>query len=364
MRKLSFVLLMAIILPFTTIARTIAPEGIWIRPTDKNIQYVGRISFKNPESPLFTYPGVQINTCFTGSSLKMVAKPMSGYFMAQIDNAKPFKVSFYAPKDSIVTLATALPKGNHQVKLMYIVEGYELRPEFRGFIVDNGESLKPAPKLPERKIEFIGNSITCGYGTEGANGECHFLYETENHYYTYAALAAKNLDAQYQVVSRSGIGVYRNYNGPKSGNEKNMRYTYDYTLFMDESEKWDFSRFVPDVICINLGTNDTSTKNYDTSLLTDAYIKLVNQVRRNNPKAKIVMLCGSMMSGKQLADAKSCIDKAVETLKKNGENRIYKFDFTPADGSLGYGSDYHPSIAQHDKMAKELTTFLKKLMNW
>ena len=40
------------------------PLKNWVKPTDKHIQYVGRISFQNPESPVFTFPGVQINTGF------------------------------------------------------------------------------------------------------------------------------------------------------------------------------------------------------------------------------------------------------------------------------------------------------------
>ena len=78
-------------------AQTLAPEGTWIAPSDSNIQYVGRVSFQNPDAPAFTYPGVQINARFEGTSLKMKAKPMSGYFMVQIDGCKPYKVSFNAP---------------------------------------------------------------------------------------------------------------------------------------------------------------------------------------------------------------------------------------------------------------------------
>ena len=74
-------------------SRSMEEEGEFIKPTNKKIQYVGRISFKNPNAPCFTYPGVQINARFEGTSLKMKAKPMSGYFMAQIDGCKPFKVS-------------------------------------------------------------------------------------------------------------------------------------------------------------------------------------------------------------------------------------------------------------------------------
>ena len=145
---------------------TLPLKGTIISPTDNNIQYIGRICFQNPQRPRFTYPGTQINARFTGTSLKLWAKPRSGYFMAQIDQAEPFKVSMMGERDSVVTLATALPQGEHTVRLMYVIEGYELKPEFRGFILDKGASLLPPPPLPGRTIEFIGNSITCAYGNE------------------------------------------------------------------------------------------------------------------------------------------------------------------------------------------------------
>ena len=141
---------------------TIPLKGTVIKASDPRIVYTGRISFANPEAPTFSYPGTQIMACFEGTSLKVMAKPMSGYFMAQIDQAEPFKVGFMAPKDSVVTVATALADGRHLVKLMYVVEGLDLKPVFKGFILDEGRQLAPPPALPQRKIEFIGNSITCG----------------------------------------------------------------------------------------------------------------------------------------------------------------------------------------------------------
>jgi hypothetical protein len=89
----------------------------------------------------------------------------------------------------------------------------------------------------------------------------HFSDETENHYYTYAAITARNLKAQHVVVARSGIGIYRNYGAPKSGSDDCMPRMYPYTNFMDKSQQWDFSRYQPDVVCVNLGTNDMSLNN-------------------------------------------------------------------------------------------------------
>jgi len=354
---------------------TIPQRGTFISPTDPHIQYTGRISFHNPERPMFNYPGTQIAATFTGTSIKLVGKPHSGYYMAQIDQAEPFKVALSGERDSVVTLATALPYGQHTVRLMYIIEGFDLRPEFWGFIVDPGCTLVDTPALPTRKIEYVGNSITCGYGNESMVASDPFEYETENHYYTYAALTSRALNAQHWVVARSGIGAYRNYNGPRTGNPDNrMTAQYEYTMYAEQSahrkrspqegERWDFSRYQPDVVCINLGTNDLSTPNYDLKLLKQGYKDLLAQVRRGNPKAAIVFLSGSMLGGKELELCKQTLNEVMDEAHKNGDKRIYRFDFSPQTGDLKFGASWHPSLWQHEKMAGELTAYLRTLMKW
>ena len=357
-----FVTLLTIGLQAST---TLPLKGTVIKPTDQNIQYVGRICFDNPERPRFTYPGTQITARFTGTSLKLVAKPHSGYYMAQIDDAEPFKVSLMGQRDSVVTIATALPQGEHLCRLMYVVEGYELKPSFWGLVLDEGAHLLPPPDLSERMIEFIGNSITCGYGNESTMAPDPFEYETENHFFTYAQLTTRALQAQAHVVARSGIGVYRSYGGPKEGTPENVMTTeYVYTNLYDRSERWDFNRYQPQLVCINLGTNDLSTNNYDVTLLKAAYKKFLKQVRQHNPNAKIVLLCGSMLNGKELGIAKTIMNEVVDEAHQKGDHEVYRFDFTPQNGSLGFGASWHPSLQQHQKMADELIPFLRQLMQW
>ena len=375
MKRTFFAFLMVLTALGTKAITTIPLKGTVISPTDQHILYTGRISFTNPERPTWNYPGIQIIAAFEGTSLRMMAKPRSGYFMAQVDQAEPFKVAFRGERDSVVTLATALPDGHHLVRLMYIIEGYEFFPEFWGFVLDKGRQLIDAPILPSRKIEFIGNSITCGYGNEGLKKEEHFDYATENHYYSYASIAARNLEAQHWVVARSGIGAYRNYDGPKAGNpESCMPVQYEYTGYAWKpelrkeqtflKEKWDFSRYQPDVVCINLGTNDLSTPNYDLSLLKQGYQKLLKQVRQHNPKAKIVLLTGSMLYNQELQLAKQLLDEIANMAQKAGDKEVYRFDMNHIDGEAFLGNDWHPNVYQDEKMANELTAYLRKLMNW
>lgn len=375
MRRIFFAFLMFLTTLGVNAIITVPLKGTVIKPSNPDIVYTGRISFTNPDRPAWNFPGIQIIAAFEGTSLRMIAKPKSGYFMAQIDQAEPFKVAFRGERDSVVTLATALTDGRHLVRLMYVIEGYEFYPEFWGFVLDKGRQLVHAPVLPSRKIEFIGNSITCGYGNEGLKKEEHFDYATENHYYSYASITARNLEAQHWVVARSGIGAYRNYDGPKTGNpESNMPVQYEYTGYAWKPElrqqptflreKWDFSRYQPDVVCINLGTNDLSTNNYDPALLKNGYQKLLKMVRQHNPHAKIVFLTGTMLYNQELQLAKRLLDEVNAEAQKAGDKEVYRFDMAPIDGNAFYGNDWHPNIYQDEKMAGELTAYLRKLMNW
>ena len=166
--------------------------------TDPQIQYVGRVSFTHPDAPCFTYPGVQIHAAFEGTSLRMVAKPNSGYFMVQIDEAQPFKVAFNSPKDSVVSLATALPNGNHTVRIMNVLEAYERRPEFKGFLLDEGCKLVTPPALPARKIEFIEFHHVWLW-RRGSSGKVRFSEDTENHIIPMRD-AARALNAQHMLL--------------------------------------------------------------------------------------------------------------------------------------------------------------------
>ncbi len=363
---------------------TLPIEGNVVKASHPLIQYIGRVSLS--DIARFNYPGTTMQASFEGTSLKMVCRPMTGYFMAQIDGHEPFKVGFNAPRDSIVTLATALPQGTHHVKLMYVIEGLFRNPEFHGFVLDKGCQLVTAPALPERKIEFIGNSITCGYGVESMEMSAPFEDETENHWLTYANIVSDSLKAQHTSISRSGIGVYRNYDGPKTGSTENMPWQYEYTLFNKHDEKWDFSKYQPQLVCINLGTNDLSTDNYDIQLYENNYRMFLKTVRSKYPTAKIVLLTGPMLGEKESSQQRDVLDRICADARKNGftlpdeaisdkkgkakktkkpgDKDIYRFDFTFQTGDLGYGASWHPSKLQHQKMAGELLPFLRNLMNW
>ena len=222
----------------------------------------------------------------------------------------------------------------------------------------------PTPER-ERKIEFIGDSITCGYGVDAPNEGYDFSTETEDGSKTYAALVGKALNADVNIVAWSGIGVYSCYtSGDEPSQWKLISGIYGNTDTMHTNKKWDFSKWQPDVVVINAGTNDKSwTKGIDQRVDTfgSAYYDLICQVREKNPDAYIICSLGAMGN-----DLMPEIEEQVAAYSANtGDYHITTFEFANQNGYRdGYGADYHPSAKTHQKMADKLAPFIAELMNW
>src|SRR5262249_41999742 len=149
-------------------------------------------------------------------------------------------------------------------------------------------------------------SISCGYGDEG-NPMCTFSADTENHYLTYEALAARKLGADLVTVAWSGKGVVCNYgDGPNSCTDP-MPPLWDRTLPSSNGSTWDFS-WKPDVVIINLGTNDFST-DVDPSELqfTAAYESFLRHIRSKYADAYILCTVGPLLFATDLDHARAYI---------------------------------------------------------
>ncbi|MGE5783436.1 MAG: hypothetical protein ACM3ZE_02560 [Myxococcales bacterium] len=143
--------------------------------TDPGIRYVGRV-YQTTRAAQFAFPAVQIHTTFEGDAIDMrlrdhgLGQPNStNYYWVIIDGeAKKLQV---CESREVYPLARNLEQGTHSLT---IVKRTESGPggqssagkgEFLGFRVRPGTGLKQ-PAEPTRRMEFVGDSITCGYGNE------------------------------------------------------------------------------------------------------------------------------------------------------------------------------------------------------
>ena len=223
----------------------------------------------------------------------------------------------------------------------------------------------------ERKIEFIGDSITCGYGVDGVYGEDFYRTANEDCTKAYAYRTAELLDADYSIVAMSGYGIVSGYTatGEKVPEQIIPPYYTTYgrsygsfaEAFAPEQLDWDFSEFVPDTIVVNLGTNDISYCKDDPDRrqeFIDGYKDFLRIIRENNPDAKIVCVLGIM--GTDLCESMEIA--AREYSEEQGDANIATMHFpVQNEEEDGVAVDWHPSETTHEKAANQLAEFLRYL---
>lgn len=226
------------------------------------------------------------------------------------------------------------------------------------------DKIKPTPEK-NIKIEFIGDSITCGYGIDEINPKGSFSTATENFTKTYAYLTAEKLNADYSTVCFSGFGVYSGYtkNGRINSEDIVPRY-YGVSCFLYGGREilWDFNEFQSDIIVINLGSNDASycaKSSLGRQEFTRRYIDFIRQIRQFNPSAHILCVLGDMNNSLY-----SCIEQAVSDYINSS------FDYNVSAMSLKYKMDEndividgHPGYLSNICAADELSLKISELTN-
>lgn len=339
-------------------------KPLTIDADNKHIEYTGRIDFADSKAPRFSYSGVSIRVAFRGTGISAVFldEGKENYYNIILDGKV---ISRQKLQGGSVTypLATNLSNDLHEIELFKLTEEMFGKTQFLGFVLEDGGEVEPIKNKREHLIEYIGNSITCGYGNEGKNGIDKFSADTENHYLTYAAITSRNLNARHLAVCKSGIGIYRNYDGPPEGNVDCMPNYYDRVFLYDEQPKYDF-KDKPDLICINLGTNDFSTQGADSALYVSNYIKFIEAVQNFNGGADIVCLVGAMMSGDNRERLKRYLHVIMDEANKKKKGNVHFFEMSQQTGDLGIGVDSHPNVAQNERNANELTNYIAELKGW
>lgn len=230
----------------------------------------------------------------------------------------------------------------------------------------NGSVVPSAPK--DLKIEFVGDSITCGYGIDDPVKEHHFQTSTEDNTKSYAYKTAMDLDADYSMVSASGFGVISGYTSNSQKNTTSilpkyydkLGFTWGSSINGIKPDKidWDFNQFIPDFVVINLGTNDNSYVQKDsdkTEQFKNGYNAFVKDIRSKNPEATII--CALGMMGTDLCKA---VEEMVEDYKKEtGDMKIISVRFTNQNAADGIVADWHPSEKTHDKAALVLKSKIR-----
>lgn len=292
------------------------------------IKFVGRFDLRIKDSVRFDWSGNYITARFNGTqvSARLVATEGDVLFSAVLDGGEPREIhvlsgtaqpkDFKAPESYL--LFDNLPPGEHEIVLHRDTEAQSGMTIFKGFDFGGGQLLPQRQR--QRRIELIGDSITCGYGNEGNNATCPFDIEirrqgdcpqgalpadfekqypncnvarvpfTENQYLAYSSIVGRRFDADVSTLCWSGRGVERNYREPTQGAAALDAKTTIPTLWRERTigtkqnpppgtpddqlqnfgVPWDFTQEPePQVVLFNIGTNDYTRDVLDGNTPTD-----------------------------------------------------------------------------------------------
>jgi len=142
-----------------------------------------------------------------------------------------------------------LPFGEHAFEIVKLTESTNNTLEILS-VETEGAFLSPERKT-ERKIEFIGDSITTGFGVLCRSEMGEYKTKEQDVTKAFPYLVAKALGASYHTVAAGGWPIYRS-----KFSDHAIPEVYDNVDFFRKPEKWDFSLYKPDAIVVTLGTND------------------------------------------------------------------------------------------------------------
>lgn len=304
----------------------------------------------------YQWPGAYFETAFKGTSAFFAVGKGDVILRLLVDGdqvetlTKP-AVGYYEVQ--------GLSKSEHRLRVEAITESQAGANEFGGFYLPKLE--KPIQIKPRaRQIEFIGDSHTVGYGNTSGDRECteEQVWERTDNSQAFGPITAKHFDADYEINAISGLGIVRNYNG---GPNDTMPVAYPFVLF-DHAQRATNPSWKPQWIVISLGTNDFSTELHDGEKwksreelhadFEETFVQFVHDLRKNNPHSHLLFWATNSLN-KEIPDE---VAKVVSQLRATGENDI---GFIPIPDLAMDGCHYHPSIKDHQKIAKALMDFIE-----
>lgn len=327
----------------------------FFKAANKAFTYTGRFVREKGMMKAWS-PGAYMQVGFEGSTVDLEIDDEKrfdahNYIHVIIDDTIEQRIALPA-HENVIRLATGLKAGKHKLLICKDTESG------MGYIAFKGLSCRKIFRLPihKRRIEFIGDSITCGNGSDTTQVSCAngTWYDQHNAYQSFGPVTARKLNAGWILSSVSGIGMTRSCCGLKI----TMPEVYDRINLDSGGPVWTFPETKPDLVIVTLGQNDGIV---DSLIYCRKYEIFVRNLRKFYPSSTIVC-CSSPMADDKLMEQMSRYIPAIEAeLHKTGDLNVRSFIYKH---HYRAGCFFHPTISQHEEISEELLPFLKEVTEW
>lgn len=339
-----------------------------IFPSDSNLRYMGRIDFSDLDAPVFVYPCTNVTIRFMGCAITCVVTNVHSYYENSVgvilDGVQ--KKWILSDSDERQTLVLdGLSEGEHELMLFKRMDACHYLV-FHGFVLDNTGTVLPAPKLPKRRIEVYGDSVSAGEVCEAVDfcGQADPPHNGEysNSWYSYSWLTARRLNAQIHDIAQGGIALLEGtgyFCGPKYLGMEEMYDKIQYYPHLPGIKQWDFQKFQPHVVIVAIGQNDNHPDDYMVQDIDNPkamewrrhYAAFIRQLRILYPGAEIILSTTILNHGQNW-------DRAIDAVcVELNDPKVHHFLYS----NNGCGTHGHIRIPEAEKMADELSSYIRSL---
>lgn len=332
-------------------------KALFTPATAPEIRFVGRAE-KSPDGSLaFDWSGSHFTFRFEGRRCAMRASDTGHNYYNVFVDGKPHRMVTVAGADSTIVLAEGLSRGIHTMLVQKRTEGEQGRTTLRGIETDG--VLLAAPAAPGRHIEFIGDSHTCGYGTEGKSVKEPFTPQTENCNLAWGCIVARCFGADYTLIAHSGQGIVRNWGDEKEVSDCTMRERMLRTFDMDPESRWNFNDYKPDIVVVKLGSNDFSTDFVPSEkAFNESYAQALRQLREAYGPVPVLCVAPS--------DNTIILGYLETFLREQQDPNLHVTAMLPGitNWDSDMGANFHPNHRGQRKMAMSVIPYISTITGW
>ena len=325
------------------------------------INYEGRHAEEAGGAVRLGFPGVTAYLRVRAATLQMSAHASSDdvFFDVSVDGAAPTVVRLRKGEGTYGLLQNP-SVAEHTLEVTRRTESWMGTCEIRGFELSGGELLTP-PDRPARKLMFIGDSVTSGELTAYVPGSDPHEKINSNARVSYGMLLARKLGAQCHLVSYGGRGIIRDWQGIRD--TRNAPQFYELALPDGPAVRWDHSRYVPDAIGIQLGTNDFNPGIPEQSEFVNAYVEFVRKIRRDAPGTFIFIMDSPIVNDEPGRGPRRTVLHFYleQVVAQVGSPNVMLAPLPRYPGVPGNG---HPTGAEHEAIAAELEPLFRRALGW
>jgi hypothetical protein len=339
----------------------------WAPATAPEILVEGRCVKTASGSVRLGFPGATLHLRghATRFAIRVNASSDEVYFDVQTDGAEPMRLRCHSGEGEYILLERPAV-ADHMWEITRRSESWQGACEILGFQLADGGQLLPPDPLPEHKLMFIGDSITCGAATDirpndPLQGKTAHEEQTSNARLSFGKILARRLHAQCHLVSYGGRGVIRDWQGLLT--VRNAPQFYELALPDDPTIAWNPADYVPDAIVICLGTNDFNQGVPDEKEFVNAYVEFVGKVRRDAPRAKVFLADSPIVYDAPGKVPKRSVLHAylLEVVEKVNSPEVL---LAPVSHYVGVPNNGHPTREDHEAIANELEPLLREALHW